>query len=415
MAGLLGQLGRPLVSLITLPVLIGYLGQDGLGVWMVALSMMGLVGFVSTGMSSSVITLIGRASGNSSDLHGLVSAAVFVAVIWGLVVVLLAVPAVLMLDWTSLLKLHSASLGADLRQLIVALALLLAFGFVAVVPRQVMVGRMHGYLAHLLDLSGVVIGAVALIAAIWLRAPLWVLGMAFMAPSYLLFLAAGLIYLHRSGISVGAKHFDMATFSTLARDSIRMAGYQSAYAVSSQSDLLLIGIILGAPASAVYGVAQRVFSLPVLLSATVNYAQWPAMARADAAGDTQLVAQMFRYTLAIGTGAALSASIVIALNYDSLMNLWLGHTLKAEPSVLIGMVVWVTVATMTNTCDSVLRAQNETMLLMRAMMLMAVINIAVTVLLLHWIGAAGAIWGSVAGFTLALLLPYGLKLRATLA
>lgn len=417
LAGLLVQVGRPLVALLTLPLLLSYLGQEGLGIWMIALSLMGLFSFVSAGLSASVVTAIGRASAEASEmnLHRMTTAATLIATLWGGVVLVLAVPAVLLVDWAALLGLGSSPWSTGVGKLMAVLVALMGFGIVAAVPRQIMVGRMHGYLAHLFDFAGVVAGAIGLIIGLNLGAPLWLLGLVFMGPSSLTLLIGGLIYLHHAGIPlVSRQHLHRETFVTLGRDSLRMAGYQSAYAVSSQSDLLLIGMILGAPASAAYGIAQRVFSLPILVSATVNYAQWPAMARADSAGEHALVRRMFRHTLAIGSGAATVVAIGAALAYQPLIELWLGHRVETDPMILVGMVAWVLVATLVNTCDSVLRAQNHTAFLMLSMITMAVINIAVTLLLLPRIGPAGAIWGSVTGFTLALLLPYLIRLRGML-
>lgn len=416
--GILVQVGRPLVSLFTLPLLLGYLGQDGLGVWMIALSLMGAVSVLSAGLSASVVTMIGRSGGGDSvdSVNRTATASTLIAICWGAIILAIFVPSTFLLDWKELLQLTDEVGGSEVRNLILTLVILLGVSLISVVPRQIMVGRMHGYLAFMADFVGVVVGAVALIIMIFLHAPLWVLGLAFIAPSYLILFAGGLFYLRREGFTLlSFRKFDRDTFLMVARDSLRMAGYQSAYVVSSQSDMILIGVFLGAPASAAYGVAQRVFSLPILVSATVNYAQWPALARADAVGDHAALARVFRLTLLIGSGLAILAALAAALAYEHLLSLWLGNFLETDPAILIGMVVWVGVATMVGTCDSVLRARNETTLLMRAMMAMAVINISVTLLLLPRIGPAGAIWGSVTGFTLALLLPYGLRLRTILS
>ena len=413
LAGLMVQVGRPLISLITLPLLLSHLGQSGLGIWMIALSLMGLAGFVSAGLSVSVVTMVSRTNteGLKGELNCLLTSATLIAALWGLAIIVLIVPFALMLDWSLVLGQVGSTQGDEFGKLMATLAFVLGFGIVAGVPRQFMVGMMQGYVAHLLDFSGVVAGTAGLFAMIILDAPLWGLGLAFMAPSYLALFVGGLFYLRREGIAFAAvRQINHVSFMSLARDSARMAGYQSAYAISTQSDLLLIGFVLGAPASAVYGVAQRVFSLPILISATVNYAQWPAIARADAASDHALVSRMFWSTLLIGSLGSTLVATIIAMLYRPLLNLWLGHNLDTDKSILIGMVAWVMVATMVNTCDSVLRARNETSLLMRSMMAMAVVNIATTLYLLPLIGPAGAIWGSVIGFSLALLLPYTLRL-----
>lgn len=417
-AGLLVQVGRPLVSLLTLPLLLSHLGKDGLGVWMIALSLMGLVGFVSAGLSASVVTAIGRASSDTrlQSLRELTTTAAMIAAGWGLVVATIAVPAALTIDWEQLLKLDGPRAGRDVGFLMTALSAMLAISLVAAVPRQVMTGRMHGYIAHALDFCGVVSGAAGLIIALYLDAPLWVLGLVFLAPAIAVQLIGGLFYLQRARIPLfSIQNVDRKILHILGKDSLRMAGYQSAYAVSSQSDLLLIGIILGTPASAVYGIAQRIFSLPILVSTAVNYAQWPAMARADAEGKTEALGRMFRRTLVIGPALATSAALAAAIIYQPLTQLWLGRDLETDPLILTGMVAWVLVATLVNTCDSLLRARGESSLLMRAMTVMAVINIAATLLLLPLIGPAGAIWGSVMGFTLALLFPYSVRLWPVIA
>lgn len=416
--GLLGQVGRVLVSLLTLPLLLSYLGQDGLGVWMIALSLMGLVGFVSSGLSASVVTAIGRASAAPSreSLVRLSTAASLIALCYGAIVFAAVVPTALLIDWTWLLGLGGGLSGQPVARLMSALAVLLACGLVVSVPRQIMLGRMHGYLAHMLDFAGLVAGAVCLVIAIHFQMPLWLLGAALMAPPMITVFIGGLIYLHHADIPLfSRRNLDRETFSKLGRDSLRMAGYQSAFAVSSQSDLFLIGIILGAPASAAYGIAQRVFSLPILVSTSVNQAQWPAMARADAAGEHAAVGRMFRRTLAIGSGVAISVAVAAALAYEPLIRLWLGRIIESDPLVLAGMVAWVIVATPVITCDGLLRARQETSFLMRCMFAMATINIPTTLLLLPWIGPAGAIWGSVTGYMFALLLPYSFRLRGSIS
>lgn len=413
-AGLLAQAARPLISLLTLPILLSRLGEVGLGVWMIALSLMGLIGFVSAGLSASVITAIGRASSEPSgtELQRLVTSAAMISIAWGAVLLIVLCPFASSLDWATLLNLGDERMGEEVSSLMTVLVIMLSFGLVANVPRQIMVGRMHGYIAHGVDFLGVVLGAASLIVALCFHAPLWLLGLAFIGPSILTLFVSGLIYLHFATIPfLSLANFEWPTFKALSRESFRMAGYQGAYAISSQSDLILIGMVLGAPASVAYGVAQRVFAFPILLSATVNYAQWPAMAKADAGGDNALVGKMFRRTLLFNSGAAFVAASAVALAYDPLIKFWLGTAVDTDSLILLGMVCWVLIATMANTCDSLLRARQQTRFLMTSMVWMAVLNITITLALLPLIGPSGAIWGTVTGLFFALLVPYSVQLR----
>ena len=74
------------------------------------------------------------------------------------------------------------------------------------------------------------------------------------------------------------------------------------------------------------------------------------------------------------------------------------------------MSLWAILATLYILTDTLLRAFHYTRFIMFCMLAMAVINIGATLWLLHLIGPAGAIWGTVIG-TLAILVPYIIKVR----
>lgn len=411
------QIGRPLLSLVTLPVLFNSLDQSALGVWMITLSMLGILNFVGSGISSSIVTHVGRASamGDRTQIGQLATAGFLIAAICAAGLALVALPVALLVDWTWLLGLEDAALGRETSRLIAAMVVVLGLSFIAVIPRQVMFGRLHGSLAHILDLLGLALGAVGLVAALLGGAPLWVTAVLFVGPPIALVFIGGLFYLARAGIVAFApRSLDRGTLKLMGRDALRMSVYQLTYTISSQTDLILIGVVLGSASTVAFGLAQRVFSLLVVIGYAFNQAQWPALARADAAGDHAVLMPLFRRTLLVVPVVATLSALLLAWAYDPLVRLWLGASLETDRLLLCGMVAWVFVATAANTCDSLLRARNETGLLMREMAIMAVLNLATTLALMPHLGAAGAIWGSVIGYLVAVLLPYVWFLRGVI-
>lgn len=415
LTGVIVQVGRPIAALVTMPFLLGELGQAGLGVWMIALSLMALVGTLNSGLSITLVTAFGRASSQNSadDNSRLATAGIIIALATALLTLALCLPAIWLFDGIGLLSLDGGISAAEVCAMLSVMAGTLAFGFLAAVPRQIMMGQLHGYVAHMLDLAGVIVGSGALIFALIAGQPLWVLALAFMAPSPVLLVIGGMLYLRRYRIAMFTlSHIHGPTVRELGRDSLRMVGYHTAYSISSQSDLLLIGALVGAPASAVYGVAQRVFSLPILLAQAFNQAQWPAMARADAAGDWSGFDRTLRLTLVLLTTSCAVLSCGIALVYPDLVTIWLGRPLQTEAALLIGMVVWVPLAVVVNIFDAALRAQSATGYLARSMFVMAAINLVSSLILIRIIGYPGALWGTIVGYTLALLIPYALRYTA---
>ena len=416
-ASIAANVGRSLVALLTLPALFTFLGNDTFGFWLVALSLMGFVNFINSGVSSATVTYIARASASTdvlSSLPPIIYAAAVLAIGLGFLVAAVSIPIILLTDWHGLLKLGPSLSPDDVKPLLLVIALILATGFVVMVPRQVMLGMQQGYIAFALDFLGVLFGAVALLSAVHLKAPLWVLGLALLAPSYLITLIVGTFYLAQKGLlRFSWEVFRSAPVFPLVRDAARMSGYQAAFVVSSQSDLLLIGIFLGAPASVAYGIAHRVFSFPTMAIASVNYAQWPAIAKADAAGKHKEMYKLFWRTLISGTAAAVIAALCILLFYNRLVEMWFGTAIATDPLILVGMICWVLISTLVGTCDIMLRAQNASKFLLRCMIGMALINVSSSIVLIQLIGPAGAIFGSVVGYAVGLLLPYIYQIRTT--
>jgi O-antigen/teichoic acid export membrane protein len=412
-AGMLLQISRPLVSILTLPPLLSYLGLDGIGIWMITLSILGLMGVANSGLSAAMVTSIGRLGANfkKGKIKRLVSATTILALAWGAILLIVGIPLVLFIDWADLLHLSGNITGNDVSKLMITLLIMQGCGFLANISQQVMRGLSHGVLAHALNFLGVIAGAVGLIVAIYLKAPLWQLGLAFMGPALLTSFLGGLVYFHYLEITFfSLSSFDWRTSKWLAKDSLRMAGYHSAFAVSSQSDLLLIGMILGSSATAAYGIAHRVFSIAPLLSAVVNEAQWPVMASWDADSKHEAVGRRLKQTAVIGVLTSTTIALIIALFYEPLIRLWLGKYITTDWWIITGMIAWVFVATLVNIFDSVLRARHETSYLMRSMFFMAAINIVFSLVLIPLIGAGGAIWGSVLGYGIALAVPFSFRL-----
>jgi O-antigen/teichoic acid export membrane protein len=412
-AGMFVQISRPLVSMLTLPPLLSYLELDGFGIWMIALSILGLMGLANSGLSAALVTAIGRLGEDfkRDKIKHLVLASTILAFSWSAILLIVGIPVVLFIDWADLLHLSGNITGNDVSKLMIALVIMQGCGFLANISQQVMRGLSQGVLAHALNFLGVIAGAIGLIVAIYLKAPLWQLGLAFMGPTLLISFFGGLVYFHYSEISLfSLRSFDWPTTKWLAKDSLRMAGYHSAFAVSSQSDLLLIGMILGSSATAAYGIAHRVFSFILIISSVVSQAQWPVMASWDAASKHAVVGKSLKQTVVIGVLTSTTIALIIALFYEPLIRLWLGKYITTNWWIISGMIAWVFVATLVNIFDSVLRARHETPYLMRSMFFMAVINIAFSLVLIPLIGAGGAIWGSVLGYGIALAIPYSFRL-----
>lgn len=407
--GMVLQVSRPLASLLTIPFLLDKLGSAGLGVWMIALSLMGLMSTLNSGLSIALVTRASRANDDASAeaTESLSVTATIIALITAALLMTVCLPPVLLIDWTTLLALESAAQGWEVKELLVALIAIMALGFVAAVPKQIMLGRLHGFVSHAIDIVAVVVGAIALIVGLLLDFPLWALAVVFMGPAPVMGILGGVAYLRHQRIRYFVpSRFRRDVFRSLGEDSYKMVGYHAAYSVSSQTDIFLIGALVGAQASAIYGVAQRIFSLPIMFALAVTNAQWPALAKADAAGDYAKFDQILRSTLRALAAFGFAIGLAIALAYPNILLLWLGRDLNTDIMLIVGQAIWIPLAIIVTLYDISFRARDETGFLAKHMIMMAVVNIVCSLALVQTIGYAGAIWGTIIGYAAVLLIPY---------
>jgi O-antigen/teichoic acid export membrane protein len=242
-----------------------------------------------------------------------------------------------------------------------------------------------------------------------------ILAAGFLFPQLGVLLAGGALYLKRQGIAaVRVSRVDRATFAALFREGSKLALYQASFAIACQTDLLLIGVILGAGAGAGFAVAQRVFALPIMLGAALNTALWPVFARADADGHSVWLKSAFLRLCAISVSSLSAIALCLALAYQPLVSLWLGEPFHPDPLLIAGMAFWTAVTIAAHTCDILLRAQGAVGFITKCMFVMMLVNVPLSAELIRLIGPSGAIWGTVVAFAVCLLVPYVVEIRKRL-
>lgn len=407
--GAVANMVRLTVSLATMPALLSYLGAERFGLWLIALSFLGIIGVVNIGMSSAIITAMGRANAGAGErVENQAASAMAMALLLCLVTGAIILPLVVMVDWHSLFSLPAGISAQEVTELMAALAICLAIGFPARVPKFVLMGTLKGFLAHFIELLAVLAAAGALLTAIWLRQPLYILILVFLLPQSFLMLIAGGACLWRSGLSLSPSSAEWPIVLDLLKEGAKLTFNQASVAIANHSDMVLIGLIAGAGAAAIYGVVQRLFAVPVLLVSVLNDALWPAFSKADAEGRASWVSAVFVRLLVAMITVSIICGLGTAYFFAPITHLWLGEAQDASGMLLLGTAAWAVLFAVTKTAGTLLRALRETTFLTRAMAAMALVNVPVSLVLIHEMGAAGAIWGTVVAYSLCLVIPYAI-------
>lgn len=406
---------RALISLITVPIILHGYGEAGLSIWLLLLSLIGLLSYFSSGLSSATITAIGGIGlDQRAEVAKQIIAAFLLSVIMAGLYLVIFFLLFSLLDVYALLNVEDVLGRRQFDAMIVILAISIAAQQVLFTPKFALIGLGEGYKGIASEAAGRILSCAVIAGLAMVRADLkWLVAAFIVIPA----LASGIIgvFALRSRWRDGAGQLRgaVAELRDLGREAFRLAMAQASFALSTHSDITLISILAGPLAGVGYGVAQRLFAAPLLCMQAVSMALWPEISRAYAAGNRRWIKAVADKGTQLSVIMSIASAATLFLFYEPITRLWLGEkAVGMDVWLVLGMAAWLVLTGFNVAQGTILRAMKETRLLLWSTVAMAGVNILVSIFLIKRIGAAGAIWGTAIAILLCFIVPYRMKIRA---
>lgn len=305
-SALVVRLVSSLSTLLSVPLLVGYFGQERYGVFAAILSMGPLLMLVDLGMGLGLTTAVARAVGEGDD--GRLRRLIVSASSWSLVLCLLALGIGALvaprIDWTSTFNAATAFDPATVLGLVLVIGAAFVFQAWGNLGNAIVRGLQLGHLANgALALSTVgSLGATAL--AIHFDASPVMVAAAFLLPTTLApALLWGLVGVRDARVRpVGRVALDEVM--PLARVGLGYFVLQVAAVALSQFDLLILARARGGLEVTPYAVALRFTGAGTAFLSAYLASLWPAYAEAAARGDWEWVRRTHRRSRLAVTGLA---------------------------------------------------------------------------------------------------------------
>jgi O-antigen/teichoic acid export membrane protein len=199
---------------------------------------------------------------------------------------------------------------------------------------------------------------------------------------------------------------------------------QLSLSIGYQSDNVVIAQIMGAGAVSAYAIPARLFNLVASLLGLVSSAMWPAYADAKARSDGAWIRRSYMRTtiLGVGVSAALTAILIVFGNriIAEWLNLFSGAgrahapVIQASALLLSFLAIRCVLNAYLQPINFLMNGVNELKVQVIAGLIMAVVNIALSVLFVKWFGIVGAVLGTVVAETFVLVIPMTIALNRTL-
>jgi O-antigen/teichoic acid export membrane protein len=405
------------VSLATVPLTIGYLGNERYGVWLTVTSVVGMMSFADLGIGNGLLTKIAEADGRGDQeaLTRLVSSAFFMllAVAFFLATATLIVAP--LVDWATLFGVSSPVAREEVRTCLVLVAMNWFVAMPFSVVQRVQEGLQARYLSTVWTIFGTVLSLGGLLTATALRAGLPTLVLMLSGiPTLVIVLNFGWYFHRHPETHPRIAAFDRARATSLLRLGVLFTVLQLAGAVAYLSDNLVIARTLGADAVPDLAVPAKLFSLIGLPVSMIVAPLWPAYGEARARGDEEWIRRTLRRSIRSSIALAAIGGGLLVVVGPSVVRLWTRGSVSTGAAVLLPLAVWTCLSIWGQVVAAFLNGVSQIRAQAAAAVLMSCAAYGLKLLLVSPLGPGGVAWATVIAYVLFTYLPLSWVIRRAL-
>jgi O-antigen/teichoic acid export membrane protein len=398
-AGLAARLIAAASSLLTVPLLLGYLGLEGYGLWVTAAALTAWVGLGGLGIGPSLLSKLAATPRTEQMAWTSTTATAFWLAM--AVAVALIVP-LFVLDmvgaWPGLLNVESVDASQLARVFAIAMWIGAAVSVPLAIPAMVLRANQEVEKASAADAAGTLARLLVVVLAVHLEAsPQWLVASAVLAPAAV----AGLVGLRVFGTRVSRPSLSLCESSKarpLLATGVSFLGIALAGLLIASADALIVSHVLGPEVVPVYSVPFALLVLFVGLEMALLDALWPAYADAATKGDRRWIERANRRTTLLLLATSLSFAVVLTTFGGALIEAWAGSEVVPPPSLLLAFACIALVQAVLLPHGRLLTALGHVKENTRLSLAGAALNIPVSIVLASHVGVTGVALGTLVAY-----------------
>ena len=397
-------------SLITLPLLLRYLGPESFGVWVTLTSLMALTALGDLGIGNGLINAVSTAHGtddrNSARIY--VSSAFLIALTLSCALLVLFAILDAVVSWPPLFNLSSptiiAEVGPAVKVLIGCVVLNVLLGVVV----KVRTGYQEIHINMLWEITGSASSIVMLVVLALSKAALLWLVLAEVGVPLIALIGniASLFFVERPWLRPSLSCVSFGAMRSLLNLGLFFFVLNLAGIVAFSSDNLLAIWMCGPEAAGLYAIAMKLFSPCRLLAGALLGPLWPAYGEAIARGDMAWIRRTVAASIIAVEAVVLPLALVCLFFGDELIHLWFQRPISLGFGLLSGAAVWVALEAIGSGLVVFLNGMSMLRARIPLCIAFAVMAIAAKVTFANQFGIAGIIWGTILAYSITQLAPY---------
>jgi O-antigen/teichoic acid export membrane protein len=396
-------------SLVTIPMVLHYLGTEQFGLWMTISSVIAILGFADFGIGNGVLNAVADAYGKDDleEIRGSISSAF--ALLSLIAIALLAMFATIypLVNWGHFFNLSSQLARREAGPAIAVFFVCFALNVPADLVQRLQLGLQDGYISKLWQLVGSIAGLAGVVLAIHFRLGLpWLLGALAGAP-LLVTIANNIAFFGwmRTDLRPSLKLVSGTVARRIARLGLLFFVLQLVVAIAYSSDNFVVAKLLGPDAVTRYSITAKMFSLISLGLSMFLGPLWPAYGEAASRGDIHWVKQTLVRSTATAVLIAAAASAALVTVGPGILRLWVHRPIAPSFMLLLGLGVWSVMDAAGQSLAIFMNGTNTIVPQLIVATLFAAACLPLKIFFIHRVGVAGVPWATFISYTLLNALP----------
>ena len=408
-SGIVGKGLSILISAITLPLTLRYLGKLEYGVWITISTSVVMFSVLDLGIANTLTNFISDAysEDNKEKAQSYFATAFWLTIVVTFGLAALALVALRLVDWGSALHLTDPILISHARTCLAISVVFFLVGLPLNLANRVLSGYQQVHIANYFAMINSVMGLVAIVSVILMRGSIVDLMLA-----YCIAMLTGSVLLN---VWIGAwfkpwiRPHPGKVRAAMAREMFGQGALffilQLTGLVVFNSDNLVITHYLGAAEVTPYSIAWRLTSYASLLQSLFVPAMWPAFSEAYFRGDLPWIRKTYRRIMRATLLTVGSAALFLGVAGRWVIHVWAGHAAVPGAALLWSMCLWSVLLSITVNQAALMAATQRLQLQTVAAVLAAAANIVLSIVLVQKMGAIGVILATIASYIVFIIFP----------
>ena len=384
-----------ILTFVLTPIIVGYLGQSAYGLWAALGSIIGYFYLLDVGMSTATVkyTAEYRAKNEHETLNKIISSILVIFILIGVLIILACLGLTPFIPRLFHLSENLVSIG-QIAFLIMGLSV--ASGLLARVFGNIIYGYQRVDILKTFNIIQAI--ANASITIVFLRLGFGLIGVVVASLlSTLILMVVYLLFIHRSnyGIVIRPRLADFESLKKIAPYSLRSFVLGLTAQISFQTDNIVIGIFLMVSLVTPYSIAYKLCFIVATLVCKISSTLFPTFSKLYALEDIDGLRSLYLKTVKISIAIFVPLALFLAIFGHSFINIWVGEENFVGMNVLLVLIFISFLNSFAGPIGVLLQAIGENREVTYLSIVMAVLNLTLSIILVQKIGLLGVALGTV--------------------